>query len=492
MYAEYKRDMNHNYLILHGEESIDTSTYQVRMLVGNAIPSLLKCRLQGLDGDVLFYYDITSRQSLSALFEKKKFQREDLQLIFGGFVRAMEEMSEYLLNPEQLLLRPEYMYLDVEKRELYFCYLPGVRQEIREQFQALTEYVLPKLDHEDGRAVMLGYGIYRRALEDSFHLEYIKEELYQIREEIPKVTLEESVKKENGSLEDAQQSEEKEEVLGFHDNFEAFTGNGGITESEKKVRTGQSLRNLILGCAIAAGFLMLFMGASYLGMIPWIPVEWIIGSMITVLGVGTFVYLIWEKKKRRERETAWKKRLKERADLINGDGGDEEKAGFSGELHQREKLANTQYEGEENNRIELETVIPPKEQKKSGFFVPKNPAVSSGTENYGETVVLSANSTIGPASLVSREPGELATIYLTEELTVIGKLEHASDAVIPLPTVSRIHARIRKRGDEFYLTDLNSRNGTSVNGRMLKAEEEYLLQDEDEVDFAQARYVFLK
>ena len=33
---------------------------------------------------------------------------------------------------------------------------------------------------------MLGYGIYRRALEDSFHLEYIKKELYQDREEIEK------------------------------------------------------------------------------------------------------------------------------------------------------------------------------------------------------------------------------------------------------------------------------------------------------------------
>ena len=46
-------------------------------------------------------------------------------------------------------------------------------------FRDLTEYILPLLDHEDSKAVMLGYGIYRRALEDSFHLEYIKKELSQ-------------------------------------------------------------------------------------------------------------------------------------------------------------------------------------------------------------------------------------------------------------------------------------------------------------------------
>ena len=36
MKSEYKRDMNHNYLILTGEDAIDTNSYQVRMIVANA------------------------------------------------------------------------------------------------------------------------------------------------------------------------------------------------------------------------------------------------------------------------------------------------------------------------------------------------------------------------------------------------------------------------------------------------------------------------
>ena len=59
MRAEYKRDMNHNYLILYGEDEINTDAYQVRMLVGNVIPSVLKCRIQGMDGWFLIYFDIT-------------------------------------------------------------------------------------------------------------------------------------------------------------------------------------------------------------------------------------------------------------------------------------------------------------------------------------------------------------------------------------------------------------------------------------------------
>ena len=37
MRTEYKRDMNHNYLILTGDERIDTDSYQVRMIVANAV-----------------------------------------------------------------------------------------------------------------------------------------------------------------------------------------------------------------------------------------------------------------------------------------------------------------------------------------------------------------------------------------------------------------------------------------------------------------------
>ena len=114
------------------------------------------------------------------------------------------------------------------------------------------------------------------------------------------------------------------------------------------------------------------------------------------------------------------------------------------------------------------------------------------SEGFGETMVLSSGAVKGPATLVSREPGELATIYLDQDITVIGKLKTAADAVINVPTVSRIHAKIRRRDGEYYLTDLNSRNGTSVNGQMLKTGEDYFLKDEDEVDFAQARYIFLK
>ena len=116
MFAEYKRDVSHNYLILHGDETINTTSYQVRILTGNTMSSILKCRMQGLDGTWLFYYDITSKQSLASFYEQRKLQGEDLEMILKGFLHVIEEMAEFLLNTEQLVLCPEYIFLDVEKK----------------------------------------------------------------------------------------------------------------------------------------------------------------------------------------------------------------------------------------------------------------------------------------------------------------------------------------------------------------------------------------
>lgn len=454
MRTDYKRDMNHSYMVLQGIGQVDTSSYQIRMLAGNVIPKLLKCRLQGVDGKTIFSYEITSRQPLASLFENKKLNIEDLQLVFGGFVQVMEEMAEFLLNPENLVISPEHMYADVEKKELYFCYLPGYDHEVREQFQTLTEYVLPKLNHEDAKAVMLGYGVYRRALEESFHLENIKEELYRVRGESAEKVI---PIKNQGKIPEEPASENifaEEELPVMEDNlWKANPQEDTKTKDEKTIGMKK-----ITGCAVAA---ILALGLVFLkafGYLPWLTMEAMVGAGLVLLGGGTLIYFGYSKRKKKD-------------NLVRT--GEREIGSFI----KAAPVGRTEVQ-------EMEKLIKGQEERKE--------IITEEPKEFGETVVLSANIERGPASLVSREPGELATIYLKDEITVVGKLETAADAVIPLPTVSRVHAKIRKRENDYFLCDLNSRNGTSVNGRMLKNEEEYLLQDEDEVDFAQARYVFLK
>lgn len=453
MKAEYKRDMNHNYLILYGEKDINTDSYQVRMLVGNIIPSLLKCRIQGVDGKFMMYFDITSKQAVSTLYEEKKLENEDLRLIFGGFVRVMEEAAEYLINPAQLVLKPQYIFADCEKKELFFCLMPGYDKDIKEQFQLLTEYILPKIDHEDSEAVILGYGVYRRTMENSFHLEHIKEELYRKqnnKEEIKTET-------EKDSREISVQETGEENLMQSSGMSENFWQEDKTEKTDSHKLFGKKVAVFVLILLALAGVTMAISG----GYLPHQDISVLLGVVLAGMGgIMLAVLLIRKAKevyKQPQRESREKPQLSEK--------------------FVRPPVNEILQEGSDDS---IKTMM----EKKSLH--------REREEDFGETVVLSAGVVSGPASLVSREPGELAPIYLQEELTVIGKLENACDAVIDLPTVSRIHAKIRKREEEYYLSDMNSRNGTIVNGRLLLPEEEYRLQEEDEVDFAQARYIFLK
>ena len=465
MKAEFKRDMNHNYLILPAAEEMDTDSYQVRMMVGNGISSLLQCHVQVIDGVYMIYYDITSRQQMSSFFEKKKMGIEDLQMIFGNFIQVAEEMSEYLLNSGNLIIQPEFMYLNVEKREILFCYLPGYQKDIKEQFQSLTEYILPKIAHDDEAAVILGYGVYRRALEDFFHLEHIKEELFQSQgkkeisaEDKARFSDEHNIFLESDGLnqeQDRMEITDKEIIKrGMEDEFSERQDNL-YTPKSKPV-----LWKKILGCSVGAGVIMLISVLKILGYLPWLEMEVVLG-MVAFGAAAAMLGYICRKKLKKEKATQ----------------KEEERSGI---IWEADSVCRDIFT--ENTRKEGEPTL----AKKNSVEKTRN------SEEYGETVILSVNPVKGPASLVSREPGELATIYLQGEITVIGKLETAADAVINLPTVSRVHAKVRKRENEYYLMDLNSRNGTSVNGRMLEDGEDYLLKDQDEVDFAQARYIFVK
>ena len=453
MKAEYKRDMNHNYLILYGEKDINTDSYQVRMLVGNIIPSLLKCRIQGVDGKFMMYFDITSKQAVSTLYEEKKMGIEDLRLIFGGFVKVMEEAAEYLINPAQLVLKPQYIFADCEKKELFFCLMPGYDKDIKEQFQLLTEYILPKIDHEDGEAVILGYGVYRRTMENSFHLEHIKEELY--RKQDNKEEIKTETKKDSREI--SVQETGEENFMQSSEMSENFWREDKAEKTDSHKLFGKKVTVFALILLALAGVTIAISG----GYLPHQDISVLLGIVLAGMGGIMLAVVIIRKAKAVYKQPQRKSR---------------EKPQLS-ETFVRPPVNEILQEGSEDSiKTMMEKKSPHRERE----------------EDFGETVVLSAGVVSGPASLVSREPGELAPIYLQEELTVIGKLENACDAVIDLPTVSRIHAKIRKREEEYYLSDMNSRNGTIVNGRLLLPEEEYRLQEEDEVDFAQARYIFLK
>ena len=58
--------------------------------------------------------------------------------------------------------------------------------------------------------------------------------------------------------------------------------------------------------------------------------------------------------------------------------------------------------------------------------------------------------------------------------------------------VSRMHAKLIGQEDGLYLLDLNSTNGTYINGERIESGKDYKLEEGDMVSFARSEYFVVR
>lgn len=82
------------------------------------------------------------------------------------------------------------------------------------------------------------------------------------------------------------------------------------------------------------------------------------------------------------------------------------------------------------------------------------------------------------------------TIQITGFPFFIGKLKKNVDYCLENDAVSRYHAKLTKEEEHYYITDLNSTNGTFLNAEAVKTYEKKEINIGDEIAFANIRYLF--
>lgn len=81
-------------------------------------------------------------------------------------------------------------------------------------------------------------------------------------------------------------------------------------------------------------------------------------------------------------------------------------------------------------------------------------------------------------------------IILTNYPFMVGKATEGNDYCLSYPFVSRVHFRIEKDEDKYYITDTNSRNGLSINGESLNATETKELCVGDRIELGDLVFLF--
>lgn len=351
------------------------------------------------------------------------------------FIAGLDQaVEEYLLMPDGLLLQPECMYLEMPEENLRAAYIPGRKEDFSKQLKELTAWLLENTYHEDREGVLLAYELYKSVQQENFLPGRLKELL---REE----------KKENvqGELDMETNKTFVEEASDKGQQREEVDADSKEPASKKLIQRKKAIAWKILsGIAVGAAVVSYVCGwtgklLQTAGMT--VSAEWV--TAVFILGAGISVLYRLLSRRTGPKEVNVEKRDSDHHDLFEGGGV----YAFTDETG--DDIWNT----DENKTMLL-----------------------SRSEN--QIRLLSLDKKIAPDLVLDRFP------------CMVGSLQAEDIYVIPVRGISRKHARIEKTEKGIYLMDLNSTNGTRINGEELKKNEKRRLMAEDIIEFAGVRYMF--
>ena len=371
--TEYIRSLNANYERLLLEKKPEEKKYQYCMISRGGIKGLLPCSLRYIDGEAYLYYDITSRQNIAQLFEKRPMTRQWFMDFLWSMRRVRQEMSRFLLEESNLIWFPQHIYQDLEKKDFFFIYVPYYTEHTG--FDELMEYLVEHVDYQDEGLVEYVYKAYEQY--ESAGETYLQAKIFEDAECL-RITEKANVEEEESPVVEEMVPEKEE-------------------EKEK-------------------------------------PME-----EIPAAKEKKGLFNLWENRKKKEKQ--------EREDYTRS----------------------------------LQLTM-------SGYAVAEETAYEE--EDMGRTVYMEEKPVSREIThrLLSEEGKLLAT--LEQPVYTIGKKRGEADLVLNDLSISRLHARIVKETEGYYLEDMNSTNGTFKNGLQLQPYEKRKLEEGDEITLGKMTVIY--
>lgn len=171
--VEYETKLNRVCLHLFMEKAYEED-YQMPMLRQNQIPGILEVEGCSMEGRSRYTYEVGGFSTMKVLYEKAPLKKQSIREIVDSLLAVVEELEEFMLNPNCLILDPEYIYY--REGQWYFCYLPGMEGEMERAFHELTEYFVKTLDYGDTEAIFLAYELHKASLREHYDLRQIMKE----------------------------------------------------------------------------------------------------------------------------------------------------------------------------------------------------------------------------------------------------------------------------------------------------------------------------
>lgn len=207
MEMEYKRTWNQSVMILK-EEPVKAG-YELEMLKYNEIRGLLPVQAVSEDGEEHLCYDITGKKSLESYLENEKAEIILIRRLLENLIHLCREMDKYLLDENDLILKPELIFFNGEMEEWYFCYEAGRKGNLKKEFSLFIEELIMKFEHGNQEETKIIYDLYQRTQEENYSLLELQELFFPLADKIQKDEEEENPYEYDKEYEEEQRPLEK-------------------------------------------------------------------------------------------------------------------------------------------------------------------------------------------------------------------------------------------------------------------------------------------
>lgn len=167
MDVSYKKDGNSNVMIIKNQK-IEKNDYKFRMIMDNDVNGIIPMSLKIVDNVDELHYHITSMISLVSTYARKKMSGDALCALVRDIQILSESMKEYLLDINNIMFDPEFIYIKRDTEKHKFCYSPQKGGNFHNELRNLFEKILGYIDYRDKKAVVMAYEMQKITLSDNF------------------------------------------------------------------------------------------------------------------------------------------------------------------------------------------------------------------------------------------------------------------------------------------------------------------------------------
>ena len=174
MREDYRYLMQAEHCYLRREKG-EEDGLELAMLLQNTVKGLLTCRQEQRNGESFLLFDVTSKKTLSDLFEGLSLQERDIRALVEEIIHIVRECDRYMLDRSRLILDAERIFCNQDGSKFFFLYDPYVVQNGNENLKNLADFLIARVNYDDESAIDLANRVYSAIRSPNFTMRTLQE-----------------------------------------------------------------------------------------------------------------------------------------------------------------------------------------------------------------------------------------------------------------------------------------------------------------------------